>query len=77
MHNMAVAVSLIIIAVALIIILYGGRLAFGKNPFTTASKGRETVMIEKGELGLSMNARDGIKVGGGTSWLLVFATDYL
>ena len=46
MHNMAVAVSLIIIAVALIIILYGGRLAFGKNPFTTASKGRETVMIE-------------------------------
>ena len=39
------------VAVALIIIFcvgapFGGRLAFGTNPFTTASKGRETVMIE-------------------------------
>ena len=49
----------------------GGRLAFGTNPFTTASKGRETVMIE-GRIGAE-SFRDGIKVGGGISWLLVFA----
>ena len=51
MHDMAVAVA---VAVALIIIFCvrapsGGEVV-GTNPFPTASKGRETVMIE-GQMG--------------------------